>query len=229
MHPSDVLIQRNIHIANGQSETHDFNFELGGSVLQGRIIAPGLNPERMDLELVVSGEKGNHNYSTLGKADGTYKIEGIRAGKGKLSALAYPSAGNVIKSVFEIEIPENETVEQDIELEAMGSISGTLLGITPDRKGYVTLLKGAVDLSGMVTVDDIKAFLPEAEQNMVCQVSCDAAGLYLVEGLPLATYTLVATTVSNVDENDISKWRWSAAQMEFTEDNKAINQDFDLR
>jgi RNA polymerase sigma factor (sigma-70 family) len=227
--PQGAKEQREIHIASGRTEVEDFDFQLGGSTLQGRILCPGTMPERASISLRVTGDAGETSYELAGGSDGTYKIENLVPGTAVLTALACPQEGTTLKCIATLEIPGRGTVNHDIDFGAMGSLTGTVLGVTPERPAFVTLLKGNVDLSGLETAEQIQAYLPQAEPLIASQVKCDGTGLYEVVGVPYGVYTVVAITVSQADQEDIGQWHWTASQLTLDESHQQATLDFDFR
>ncbi len=130
---------------------------------------------------------------------------------------------------IEFEVAKDDDVLQDVVFGPVCTIAGLFDGLAPGRAGTVAALRGDVDLTGLVTVEDIQAYLPEAQAITHGQVECDAAGQYVVRGLSTGTYTLVAVAFNPVDEEDISQWRWTAQVVTLQEDGETLTMDFDFR
>ncbi len=118
---------------------------------------------------------------------------------------------------------------QDIVFSPGCTVTGMFAGFAQGRTGVVTALEGEVDLSGLVTVEDIQAYLPEAEAITMGQVVCDPLGQYVLQGLSPGTYTLIAATVDAGDDQDIALWRWTYAVVVLEEDGEELTLDFDFR
>ena len=90
-------------------------------------------------------------------------------------------------------------------------------------------LSGALDLSHLQTVEDVEAFLPEAQTLTIGQANADQTGEYQMTGLAPGTYTLVALTTSLEDGSDVSQWQWLTSIITIEQDDETRVQNFDFR
>ena len=229
-------IERKTHIVSGQTRVEDFEVVLGGATVHGQILGEGIDPEQVYLELTVTTPEGDVStlegdmpHRTRGTADGTYLLTGVTPGWAKLKAKAYIAGGPSRTRVIEFEIANDNPVVQDITFGPGCTVAGTFAGLAQGRTGVVTALEGDVDLSGLVTVEDIQAYLPEANATTMGQVVCDPLGQYVLQGLSPGTYTLVAVTIDATDDQDIAQWRWTFAVITLQEDGETQTMDFDFR
>jgi len=230
---SQRTIKRETQIVSGQTTTEDFEVEGGGAAVSGQIVGEDVVPEHVFLELTVSTPEGVQTHRCKGAADGTYRITGAAPGRAELKAKQYATRSPIgmpwRTQLVEFEIVEGRDVVQDIEFGPGSTVAGTFVGSAQGRTGVVIALEGDVDLSNLVTVEDIQAYLPGARAVAIGQAVCDPLGQYMFQGLPSGTYTLVAITVDAGDEQDIALWRWTSAVVTLQEDGEALGVDFDFR
>ena len=221
-------VKRTTRIVSGETTTEDFEVDPGGTTVHGRILGDHIDLEHVSLELTVSSSEGDQLYRQ-GSADGTYQFDVAAGGMARLEAKAFDIGGQRLTEVVEFEIADNQPVVQDIEFGVGCTIGGVLDGVAMGRGGIVTALEGEIDLSGLATIEDIQAYMPQAENITRGRSDCDAVGLYEIRGLSPGAYTLVAVTYNPADEQDIAQWRWTYQYVALQEDGETLAMDFDFR
>jgi RNA polymerase sigma factor (sigma-70 family) len=226
-------VTRNTQIVSGQTTTEDFELEGGGSAVHGQILEESIVPDHVFLELTVSTPEGDQTHRAKGNTDGTYRITGVAPGWAILKAKQYatqrPRGMPWQTQLLEFQIEEGHDVVRDIAFGPGATVTGAFAGFAQGRIGVVTALEGDIDLSSLVTVEDIQAYLPEARAISMGQAVCDPFGQYRIQGLPSGMYTLVAVTSDAADDQDIAQWRWAFTIIGLKEEGEALTVDFDFR
>jgi hypothetical protein len=226
-------IKRQTQIVSGQTTVEDFEVEGGGATVSGQILGEGVVPEQVFLELNTSMPEGVQTLYGKGAQDGTYRITGVAPGRAELRAKQYATPtqrGNPRQTqLVEFEIVDGNDVVQDIEFGPGCTVAGTFVGFAPGRTGVVTALEGDVDLSGLVTVQDVRAYLPDVYNLSMSQTECNPLGQYMLQGLPPGTYTLVALTIDAAINYDIAQWRWTYAVIQLEQEGETLTMDFNFR
>ncbi|MBI5092257.1 MAG: carboxypeptidase regulatory-like domain-containing protein [Candidatus Hydrogenedentes bacterium] len=192
----------------------DFDLTTGTAVVEGKITSDG-QPARMAMVAVLPSGADAATPQTLGEnmmeaasmtgADGSFRIEGLTAGKITLMVTVIGGLGQAEGSgssdvavvsgmnsrTVTVQTVDGQTTHQDIELSGGSKVSGTVSGLSAGETAMVFALRGDVDLSGT------NLFTAMAHVDKYAgMATSDVEGVYTVKGLEPGRYTIAAMAVN---------------------------------
>ena len=210
-------------IKSGETANVDFNMAPGVCKVVGNVTMMGEPVKDGRVELMMDMPDGTE-YSRRGIGiNGRFVFWDMPVGPSTISIMLTDENGERREKKVDIDIPDNDTVEVDIDLSGNGVISGSVSGLDAFELGIVTAYKGEITIREYN--NDIFFEIQDRSQGW-SQITDD--GTFIIRGLNPGTYTIVARASTQYSYGtNIDEARFDAAIVEIGKDEE-INLDLTL-
>jgi len=185
----DIDTTRVARITVGSVTVVDFELSSVRSVVSGAVTIRGKAVPSASLILAVATSGGKYRQVATGK-EGRFVFSNVPSGNGWLDISSQDETGKSIKRAYPLVIGDNETLDLNIPLEAVGSITGSLSGLREDESPFVCVVAGAEQVSGRV--QDMVQRLDGLTIADVGPQQLGAGSTFSFSGLAPGTYTVIA-------------------------------------
>jgi len=185
-----ATMYREVQVAANQTTRMDFDFDLGTGVVEGYLTLRGKPVAGNVAAVLALGEDRQQRLSTPADTNGWYRLEAVPGGRVALDVSAL-GMGDVQRSV-EVNVQENGTLRQDIELVTSGAIEGRVHG--GPRPGSAGPMVQVLLAPGSLNSDQVAAAFGPGGSGLpgLRQAPVGQNGAYGFYNLEPGAYTVVA-------------------------------------
>ena len=146
---AEFATTRVARITVGSVTVIDFALPSFGSEVSGSVTIRGRAAASASVILAVITSGGKYRESATDKGE-RFTFSNVPSGHGWLDITGKDEYGKSIKRAYPIVIGDNETLDLNIRLEAVGSIAGSISGVREGEAPTVCLVAGAEQVSGRI-------------------------------------------------------------------------------
>ncbi len=205
---SEGAIWRNrslmVELVAGETRTVNFEFLAGTATLEGQVIADGVDLGNATATVAIESEGGSETCARPLSADGTFRFEGLLAGKGSVNITTGSETNRMRQQGAAIELVPGLVLRKEIRFSGGATISGRITGTEGAAKVFAAAHRGEVEIRTLT-----QEVLSTLETKIAAVMQIGKDGEYILEGLEAGTYTLlVAASDSEIlGSGDLARLR----------------------